>query len=67
MAFDQGKPVGKPATVISGFFSADEKKLFRRPGRVDAGSGRRAFLIADGRGKHRVARHGRLSLSNHRT
>lgn len=29
--FQQGKPVGKPQTVVSGFYSNDEKKLYGAP------------------------------------
>jgi len=46
VAFQQGKPVGKPETVVSGFFSADEKKLFGAPvGITQDRDG--ALLIAD--------------------
>jgi glucose/arabinose dehydrogenase len=44
--FQQGKPVGKPETVVSGFYSADEKKLFGAPvGITQDQDG--ALLIAD--------------------
>ena len=44
--FQQGKPVGKPETVVSGFYSADEKKLFGAPvGLTQDQDG--ALLIAD--------------------
>ncbi len=46
VAFEQGKPVGKPETVVSGFYSADEKKLFGAPvGITQDQDG--ALLIAD--------------------
>jgi glucose/arabinose dehydrogenase len=46
VAFEQGKPVGKPETVVSGFYSADEKKLFGAPvGLTQDQDG--ALLIAD--------------------
>ena len=46
VAFQQGKPVGKPETVVSGFYSADEKKLFGAPvGLTQDQDG--ALLIAD--------------------
>jgi glucose/arabinose dehydrogenase len=46
VAFQQGKPVGKPETVVSGFYSADEKKLFGAPvGLAQDQDG--ALLIAD--------------------
>ena len=31
VAFQQGKPTGKPVTVVSGFYSNDEKRLFGAP------------------------------------
>jgi glucose/arabinose dehydrogenase len=46
IAFQQGKPVGKPETVVSGFYSADEKKLYGAPvGLTQDQDG--ALLIAD--------------------
>lgn len=46
VAFQQGKPVGKPETVVSGFYSADEKTLFGAPvGITQDQDG--ALLIAD--------------------
>jgi glucose/arabinose dehydrogenase len=46
VSFQQGKPVGKPETVVSGFYSADEKKLFGAPvGITQDQDG--ALLIAD--------------------
>jgi glucose/arabinose dehydrogenase len=46
VAFQQGKPVGKPETVVSGFYSDDEKKLFGAPvGLTQDQDG--ALLIAD--------------------
>jgi glucose/arabinose dehydrogenase len=46
VAFQQGKPVGKPETVVSGFYSDDEKKLFGAPvGLTQDKDG--ALLIAD--------------------
>jgi glucose/arabinose dehydrogenase len=46
VAFQQGKPVGKPETVVSGFYSADEKQLFGAPvGLTQDQDG--ALLIAD--------------------
>jgi glucose/arabinose dehydrogenase len=46
VAFQQGKPVGKPETVVSGFYSADEKKLYGAPvGLTQDQDG--ALLIAD--------------------
>jgi glucose/arabinose dehydrogenase len=46
VAFQQGKPVGKPETVVSGFYSADEKNLFGAPvGLTQDQEG--ALLIAD--------------------
>jgi glucose/arabinose dehydrogenase len=46
VAFQQGKPVGKPETVVSGFYSTDEKKLFGAPvGLTQDQDG--ALLIAD--------------------
>jgi glucose/arabinose dehydrogenase len=46
VAFQQGKPVGKPETVVSGFYSPDEKKLFGAPvGLTQDQDG--ALLIAD--------------------
>jgi glucose/arabinose dehydrogenase len=44
--FQQGKPVGKPQTVVSGFYSDDEKKLYGAPvGLTQDQDG--ALLIAD--------------------
>jgi glucose/arabinose dehydrogenase len=44
--FQQGKPVGKPETVVSGFYSDDEKKLYGAPmGLTQDQDG--ALLIAD--------------------
>jgi glucose/arabinose dehydrogenase len=46
VAFRDGKPVGKPETVVSGFYSDDEKKLFGAPvGITQDKDG--ALLIAD--------------------
>jgi glucose/arabinose dehydrogenase len=46
VAFEQGKPIGKPETVVSGFHSDDEKKLFGAPvGLTQDQDG--ALLIAD--------------------
>ena len=46
VAFQQGKPVGKPETVVSGFYSDDEKNLYGAPvGLTQDQSG--ALLIAD--------------------
>ena len=46
VVFQQGKPVGKPETVVSGFYSDDEKKLFGAPvGLTQDKDG--ALLIAD--------------------
>ncbi|MDP9064855.1 MAG: sorbosone dehydrogenase family protein [Pseudomonadota bacterium] len=46
IAFREGKPIGKPETVVSGFYSADEKKLFGAPvGLTQDQDG--ALLIAD--------------------
>jgi glucose/arabinose dehydrogenase len=46
VAFQQGKPVGKPETVVSGFYSDDEKKLYGAPvGLTQDQDG--ALLIAD--------------------
>ncbi len=46
VAFEQGKPVGKPETVVSGFYSSDEKHLFGAPvGITQDADG--ALLIAD--------------------
>jgi glucose/arabinose dehydrogenase len=46
VAFQQGKPVGKPETVVSGFYSSDESKLYGAPvGLTQDKDG--ALLIAD--------------------
>ena len=46
VAFQQGRPVGKPQPVVSGFYSEDEKKLFGAPvGLAQDQDG--ALLIAD--------------------
>ena len=46
IAFRQGRPVGKPQTVVFGFYSADQKKLFGAPvGLAQDPEG--ALLIAD--------------------
>jgi glucose/arabinose dehydrogenase len=46
VAFEEGKPVGKPETVVSGFYATDEKKLFGAPvGITQDQEG--ALLIAD--------------------
>ena len=46
VTFRQGKPIGKPQTLVSGFYSADEKKLFGAPvGLTQDKEG--ALLIAD--------------------
>jgi len=46
IAFQQGKPVGKPVTLVSGFYSPDEKKLYGAPvGITQDQDG--ALLIAD--------------------
>jgi glucose/arabinose dehydrogenase len=46
VAFQQGKPVGKPETVVSGFYSSDETKLYGAPvGLTQDQDG--ALLIAD--------------------
>ena len=46
VAFEKGKPVGKPETVVSGFYSADEKKLYGAPvGLTEDQDG--ALLVAD--------------------
>jgi glucose/arabinose dehydrogenase len=46
VAFQQGKPVGKPESVVFGFYSDDEKKLFGAPvGLTQDQDG--ALLIAD--------------------
>jgi glucose/arabinose dehydrogenase len=46
VAFQDGKPVGKPETVVSGFYSDDERKLFGAPvGLAQDQDG--ALLIAD--------------------
>jgi glucose/arabinose dehydrogenase len=46
IAFQQGKPVGEPQTVVSGFYSDDEKKLYGAPvGITQDQDG--ALLIAD--------------------
>jgi glucose/arabinose dehydrogenase len=46
IAFQQGKPVGKPNTVVSGFYSQDERKLYGAPvGVIQDQDG--ALLIAD--------------------
>jgi glucose/arabinose dehydrogenase len=46
VAFQQGKPVGKPETVVSGFYSSDESKLYGAPvGLAQDQDG--ALLIAD--------------------
>ncbi len=46
VAFQQGRPVGKPETLVSGFYSDDEKKLFGAPvGLTQDQDG--ALLIAD--------------------
>ncbi len=46
VAFQQGKPVGTPETVVSGFYSADEKSLYGAPvGLTQDQDG--ALLIAD--------------------
>ncbi len=46
IAFQQGKPVGKPETVVSGFYSGDEKQLYGAPvGLTQDQEG--ALLIAD--------------------
>jgi len=46
VAFQQGKPVGPPETVVSGFYSADEKSLYGAPvGLTQDQDG--ALLIAD--------------------
>lgn len=46
VAFQDGKPVGKPETLVSGFYSKDEKQLFGAPvGVVLDKDG--ALLIAD--------------------
>jgi glucose/arabinose dehydrogenase len=46
IAFQQGKPVGKPQTVVSGFYSDDEKKLYGAPVGVTQDQDG-ALLIAD--------------------
>jgi glucose/arabinose dehydrogenase len=46
VAFDQGKPVGKPEPVVTGFHSDDEKHLYGAPvGVVLDKQG--ALLVAD--------------------
>ena len=46
VAFQQGKPVGKPESVVTGFHSADEKSLYGAPvGLVQDNEG--ALIIAD--------------------
>jgi glucose/arabinose dehydrogenase len=46
VAFHQGKPVGMPQTVVSGFHSPDEKQLYGAPvGLAQDKDG--ALLIAD--------------------
>jgi len=46
VAFEQGKPVGPPETLVSGFYSDDEKKLYGAPvGLAQDQEG--ALLIAD--------------------
>ena len=46
MAFKDGKPTGKPETVVSGFVSEDEKDLYGAPvGLVQDNEG--ALIIAD--------------------
>jgi glucose/arabinose dehydrogenase len=46
VAFQQGKPVGAPQSVVTGFFSSDEKQLYGAPvGLVQDKEG--ALLIAD--------------------
>jgi glucose/arabinose dehydrogenase len=46
VAFEQGKPVGKPETVVSGFYSDDQKKLYGAPvGLTQDRDG--ALLVAD--------------------
>jgi glucose/arabinose dehydrogenase len=46
VAFKDGTPVGKPETVVSGFYSKDEKQLFGAPvGLVQDKEG--AILVAD--------------------
>ncbi len=46
VAFNQGKPVGLPQTVVSGFHSPDEKHLYGAPvGLAQDKDG--ALLIAD--------------------
>lgn len=46
VAFQQGKPVGKPEPVVTGFHSADEKSLYGAPvGLVQDNEG--ALIIAD--------------------
>ncbi len=42
VAFENGKPVGAPKPVVTGFASDDEKELRGAPGRASPGSGRRA-------------------------
>jgi len=46
VAFQDGKPVGKPETLVSGFFSKDEKQLFGAPVGVTFDKDG-ALLIAD--------------------
>jgi glucose/arabinose dehydrogenase len=46
VAFQDGKPTGKPVTVVSGFYSKDEKELYGAPvGIVQDKEG--AILVAD--------------------
>lgn len=46
VSFNNGKPVGKPIKVVSGFYSSDEKKLYGAPvGLSEDKSG--ALLVAD--------------------
>lgn len=46
VAFKEGKPVGKPESVVSGFVSRDEKELYGAPvGLAQDNQG--ALIIAD--------------------
>lgn len=50
ISFQNGKPVGKPKTVVSGFYSEDERKLYGAPvGLTQDQTG--ALIIADDVGK----------------
>ncbi len=53
--FKDGKPAGAPETLVSGFYSDDEKQLYGAPVGRDAGSGRRTAHRRR-RGQRRLAR-----------